>query len=69
LIELYFGMPPGHRGEDGRFNPGTLHAHVDAALREVNEKLDGRRNQRPPEGGPPPAPEQKPDGDPFDPVI
>jgi lon-related putative ATP-dependent protease len=69
LIELYFGMPPGHRGEDGRFNPGTLHAYVDAALRDVNEKLDGRRNQRSPEGDPPPAPVQKPDGDPFDPVI
>ncbi|MCS6848096.1 MAG: ATP-binding protein [Anaerolineae bacterium] len=43
LIELMFGMPAGVRGADGRFPEGTLHARVEAILREMDEKLDNRR--------------------------
>lgn len=43
LIELFFGMPPGRRLDDAKFPPGTFFAVVDAALREINEKMDGRR--------------------------
>jgi predicted ATP-dependent protease len=43
LIELMFGMPAGARGADGRFPEGTLHARVEAILREMDEKLDSRR--------------------------
>ena len=54
LIELFFGMPAGQRTEDGRFGEGTVHALVDAALRAINEKLDGRRRN----GAAAPAPGQ-----------
>uniref|UniRef100_UPI00145F97E8 PAS domain S-box protein n=1 Tax=Candidatus Roseilinea sp. NK_OTU-006 TaxID=2704250 RepID=UPI00145F97E8 len=43
LIELMFGMPAGVRGADGRFPEGTLHARVEAILREMDEKLDDQR--------------------------
>jgi predicted ATP-dependent protease len=43
LIELMFGMPAGARGADGKFPAGTLHARVEAVLREMDEKLEDRR--------------------------
>jgi Lon-like ATP-dependent protease len=43
VIEVMFGMPAGARGEDGKFPEGTVHAKVEAALREINDKLDGRK--------------------------
>jgi len=43
LIELMFGMPAGARGADGKFPAGTLHARVEAVLREMDEKLEERR--------------------------
>ncbi|MCS6773385.1 MAG: AAA family ATPase [Thermoflexales bacterium] len=46
LIELMFKMPAGERGADGRFPEGSLHARVEAILREVNERLDGQRKQQ-----------------------
>ena len=61
LIELMFGMPAGARGADGRFPAGTLHARVEAALREMDEKLEDRRksdqDRDRPEAAPPPQPE------------
>lgn len=59
LIELFFGMPAGQRTEDGHFGEGTVHALVDAALRSINDKLDGRRRNGPGETAPP-APEPPP---------
>jgi predicted ATP-dependent protease len=46
LIELMFGMKAGARGEDGKFPEDTVHAKVEAALKENNEKLDGRRKKK-----------------------
>lgn len=46
LIEIMFKMPAGVRGEDGKFPEGTLHAKVETALREVNDKLEGRRRNK-----------------------
>ena len=43
LIELFFGMPSGRRLDDAKFPPGTFFAVVDAALREISDKMDGRR--------------------------
>ncbi len=43
LIEMFFGMPAGQRMEDGHFSDGTLHALVEATLRDMADKLDGRR--------------------------
>lgn len=45
LIALMFGMPAGARGEDGKFPEGSLHARVEAALKDMDEKLDGRRKR------------------------
>jgi predicted ATP-dependent protease len=75
MIEVMFGMPAGVRGEDGKFPEGTLHARVEAALREINDKMDGRRRgkdekdegedkkgepEKPPEPEPPAAPPPEP---------
>lgn len=46
VIEVMFGMPAGQRGEDGKFPEGTVHAKVEAALREINDKLDGRKRSK-----------------------
>ncbi len=43
LIEIMFSMPAGARGEDGKFAEGTMHAKVEAALKDINEKLEGHR--------------------------
>lgn len=66
LIELMFGMPAGKRGADDRFPDGTLHARVEAILREMSEKLDGRRkdgdrNNKERQPTEPPAPEPPPE--------
>lgn len=45
LIELMFKLPAGERGEDGRFPEGSLHARVEATLREISERLDNQRKQ------------------------
>ena len=38
-IEILTGIPAGKRGEDGGFSEGTVHARVDARLREMAENL------------------------------
>jgi len=71
LIEVMFGMPAGVRGEDGKFPEGTLHAKVEAALRDINDKLEGKRKGKDkedkepkagkePEGQPEPVPTPPP---------
>jgi predicted ATP-dependent protease len=81
LIELFFGMPAGRRMEDNRFPPGSLHSLVEAALRDINDKLDGRRRggkddekaqdekKSEPEGAPaappPPPPAPEPPSEPV----
>jgi predicted ATP-dependent protease len=69
LIELMFGMSAGKRGEDGKFPAGTFHALVEAALKEINDKLDGKRKgdkeekrdeEKKPEPEKPPEPEPEP---------
>ncbi len=77
LIELMFGMPAGARGADGRFPEGTLHARVEAILREMEEKLnEGRKDDRrrepeapkPPEAEPDQPPPPEPPADPLTPL-
>ena len=43
VIEVMFGMPAGVRGENNKFPEDSLHAKVEAALRDINDKLDGSR--------------------------
>jgi predicted ATP-dependent protease len=77
-IEAMFGMPAGGRGDDGKFPEGTLHAKVEAALREINDKMDGRKrgkddrdegeDKKPePEKAPEPAPPAAPPPEPGPP--
>jgi hypothetical protein len=67
-------MPAGQRTEDGHFGDGTVHALVEAALRSINDKLDGRRRNGPGEasppapGAPPSEPEPSPLPQPIDPI-
>ena len=70
LIELMFGMPAGARGADGKFPEGTLHAKVEAALKDMSDKLDGKRKgkdkddkeeDKEEKGDKEPAPEPKPE--------
>ncbi len=65
LIRLYFGMPAGRRTDNGKFPPGTLHALVEAALRENYERLDGRRGGQRSDS----THEALPSVDAFDPMI
>jgi predicted ATP-dependent protease len=65
LIGLYFGMPAGQRNEEGKFAPGSVHALVEAALRENNDRLDGRRRGQRGEA----APDAGPTAESFDPMI
>jgi predicted ATP-dependent protease len=44
-VEATMGKPAGGRGADGKFAPDGVYAIVEAALKEVNEKLDGKRNK------------------------
>jgi predicted ATP-dependent protease len=50
VIEIMFGMPAGVRGADGKFPEGTVHAKVEAALREINDKADGRKHGKDEDG-------------------
>lgn len=43
IIEVMFNMPAGMRGEDGKFPEGTVHAKVEATLREINDKANGHK--------------------------
>jgi predicted ATP-dependent protease len=71
-IEIMLALPAGERGADGKFPAGTVHAKVEAALKEINEKLDGKRKSD--DGGgdkdkdktepPPPAEQETPPGPP-----
>jgi hypothetical protein len=75
LIQLMFNLPAGARGPDGKFPVGTLHAKVEAALKELNEKLDDRRKgekddkdeEQKHEPGQPPEPEPGPPEPPVGP--
>ena len=68
-IEILTGVPAGKRGEDGAFPEGTVHALVDARLRELAEGLrefgrpagqsDGSEDEE--------VPEEKPEGPPSPP--
>lgn len=66
VIEIMFGMPAGVRGADGKFPEGVVHAKVEAVLREINDKADGRKRgedeEKKPEPEKPaePAPEPPP---------
>lgn len=44
-IEIMMGKPAGVRGEDGKFPVDSVHGLVEAALKETNEKLDGKRDK------------------------
>lgn len=39
-IEILSGLPAGKRGEDGRYEEGTLFARVDARLRQMAEQIE-----------------------------
>ena len=44
-VEATMGKPAGPRGDDGKFAAEGVYAIVEASLKEVNEKLDGKRNK------------------------
>jgi predicted ATP-dependent protease len=73
LIEIVFDTPAGARDDKGKFPAGTLHAKVEAVLKEINEKLDGRRKDKDdekdekkpePEKEPEPQPPKPPEPEP-----
>jgi len=44
-VEIMMGKPAGMRGEDGKFPADSVHGLVEAALKEINDKLDGKRDK------------------------
>jgi lon-related putative ATP-dependent protease len=44
-VEATMGKPAGTRGADGNFAADSAYAIVEAALKEMNEKLDGKRGK------------------------
>ena len=78
-VEATMGKPAGTRGEDGKFAADSVYAIVEAALKEVSEKLDGKRGkgkdkdkedektkeEKKPEGEPPPDVPTPPDPEKF----
>lgn len=44
-VEIMMGEPAGVRGEDGKFPEESVNGRVEAALKEINEKLEGKRDK------------------------
>ena len=45
-IDILMGMPAGERDAEGHFPKGTLHALVEIALKDMSDKLEGKRKGR-----------------------
>lgn len=72
-IDILMGMPAGERDEQGHFPKNTVHQIVEAALKDMNDKLDGKRKNRDDNSSPSdddkrPEPVQPKPPDPLDPT-
>ena len=66
-VQATMDKPAGARGEDGKFTPDSVYAIVEAALKETNEKLEGKRGKDKDKGEDKEKEEKKAEGDPKPP--